>query len=105
MIVKHLYFDALQQSHVLAAGCTGSGKSVLLDNLIYSHFSALDAAAVLLFQNAHDAELRRVLSRFGKAEEADCIFAVERGKKRLLGTLFDVFLARLRDAEPVGQRF
>ena len=48
MIVKQLYYDALQQSHVLAAGCTGSGKSVLLDNLIYSHFSALDAAAVLL---------------------------------------------------------
>lgn len=48
MIVKELYLDALRQSHILAAGCTGSGKSVLLDNLIYSHFAALDAAAVLL---------------------------------------------------------
>jgi len=48
MIVQKLYLDALNQSHVLAAGCTGSGKSVLLDNLIYTHFAAIDAAAVLL---------------------------------------------------------
>ena len=48
MIVKQLYLDALQQSHVLAAGCTGSGKSVLLNNLIYTHLASMDAAAVLL---------------------------------------------------------
>jgi pyruvate/2-oxoglutarate dehydrogenase complex dihydrolipoamide acyltransferase (E2) component len=37
--------------------------------------------------------------------EADGVLAVERGEKRLLNTLFDVFLARLWNAKPVGQRF
>lgn len=48
MIVRELYLDALRQHHVLVAGCTGSGKSVLLDNLLYTHFAGLGAAAVLL---------------------------------------------------------
>lgn len=64
-----------------------------------------DAAAVVFFQHAHDIEFRRIPPRFGKVKEADGVLAVERGEKRLLNTLFDVFLARLRNAKPVGQRF
>lgn len=48
MLVQELYLDALQQLHILVAGCSGSGKSVLLDNLIYTHLASMDAAAVLL---------------------------------------------------------
>ena len=54
-----------------------------------------DAAAVVFFQHAHDIEFRRIPPRFGKVKESDGVLAVERGEKRLLNTLFDVFLARL----------
>ena len=43
-----MYLDALRQSHILIAGATGSGKSVLLDNLIQAHFAGLTAGAALL---------------------------------------------------------
>ena len=46
--VQRLYCDVLEQTHVIIAGCTGSGKSVVLNNIIQAHFLTSPAAAVLL---------------------------------------------------------
>lgn len=48
MKIQQLYLDILNQSHTLIAGCTGSGKSVVLNNILQAHCAALSAPFVLL---------------------------------------------------------
>jgi len=46
--IPRLYLDILQQPHTLIAGVTGSGKSVVINGLIYSSFFTPESGGLLL---------------------------------------------------------
>lgn len=55
----NLYKDMLSNSHLLVAGCTGSGKSVLINALIYTALFKAPSEVKFIFCDSKMIELRR----------------------------------------------
>lgn len=48
LLVSELYLDMLDQTHLLIAGTTGSGKSVVLNNILQAHAAGREDGYLLL---------------------------------------------------------
>lgn len=98
MEIQRLYLSILEQTHVIIAGCTGSGKSVVLNNIIHAHFASSGAAAVLLDPKRVEllpwARDRRVIAHATNGAE------IEKELSRLCG----IMEKRFREMERRGQR-
>lgn len=126
-----LFREMLQQPHLLIAGCTGSGKSVLLADLLYQITAASPARAALILIDPKRVELARfrqlphvigyanepgeavqqlrqaeriMMQRYADLERVGGVETSERDIYVIIDELADLLLAARRDVLPLMQR-
>lgn len=98
--VSNLCVDILKQPHVLIAGCTGSGKSVLINSIIHTilHFSPTDKQVVLIDPKKVELfQYRDLIHCIGYASETSEAIT-------MLSRVGDLMMQRFDEMQSNGQK-